>query len=272
MHLPGWGPVYLPVLAFTGAIPGIFVKLETMRHLHLVFLILTALAPLTLRAGEDFEEISYEDLLQELSLKTERVAKPRRDEDFFGKVILHAGFGLINSQMGLDVEDDHFFRRKNGFQLAVGIDLISPEWRLEGAVRNYGQTHTSNEYYSLREFDLKVIHQIPFGRNLGLRFGGGLAARYLNYERSLAQVQSTPKASSGAEGEIPEGGEPSTVPQPGRIRVSNSTPSAIGFVGFDYFTSSSMSFGIDLNARSSLIVDTSDRFALDMTFRIDTHF
>jgi hypothetical protein len=125
----------------------------------------------------------------------------------------------------------------------VGIDLFSPEWAAEAALRNFGQANSGSETRSLREFDLKMMNRGALGDKTGYRLGAGLGTRYLKLSDDI----------SGAS-------------------VNDSTPTALIFGGFDAFASKNLSLGLETGFRTAMVNNTADRGAMDVMIRLDTYF
>jgi len=189
---------------------------------------------------------SFDEIVKELSSKpTHAQAKTRAkaaNQDPLGSVLLHAGVGLANTFSTLNYAGRRLSMNQQGVQASLGIDLLSPRWLAEASARTFNDERQSDAQVGLQEFDLKVYYRHQMARRLGLRLGGGLAARYLSVR-------------SGTE-----------------ATREFTTPASIFAAGLDIDITRSMSIGAELNARSSLISDTIDRRAFDASVRFDTHF
>lgn len=216
----------------------------TKSPLNLTFTLFLALAIAcpTLVLAADVEEVSYDDLVNQLNRKKQSY-KQSAAHDPFDTLKIHAGLGLITSANQVSTTKGSSTRYQNGFQLSVGIDLFSPEWAAEAALRNFGQASTGSETRSLREFDLKMMNRGSLSSAVGYRLGAGLGTRYLKIE-------------DGAQ----------------NISVNDSTATAIIFGGFEAFASKNMSLGIETGFRTALMNDTADKGSLDMMIRLDTYF
>lgn len=222
-------------------IKNIFAKSPLTVTFTLLLAFTLACPTLVLAAGE-VEEVSYEDLVNQLNRKKQSI-KQSSAHDPFDALKIHAGLGLITSANQVSTTSGGGTRYQNGFQLSVGIDLFSPEWAAEAALRNFGQANSGSETRSLREFDLKMMNRGPLSSGIGYRLGAGLGTRYLKIE-------------DGAQ----------------NISVNDSTATGIIFGGFEAFASKSMSLGIETGFRTALMNNTADKGALDMMIRLDTYF
>lgn len=216
---------------------------------------------------EDENTIGYDQIVEELTDRPRTRAKYKVDyDDPFASVLMHGGVGVTSSHLSIETGDGP---SKNGFHKGVefnfGIDLFSPVWIAEGTVRSFGSEEFDELNVSLKEFDLRLIHRIPVGNNFFLRFGGGLAARYLkvdqwvNNEKETIEVAETEKSTS-------------ETPQKTLSQRTFTTPSSIFIIGLDSALNKTVSLGIELAYRSALIEETIDKSAFDAILKVDTHF
>ncbi len=80
--------------------------------------------------SDEYEEVSYDDLLNELSAKKKHLTK--KQESSFDDVRLHAGIGYSNTFTNIAAQNQNFNRHASGIQLSLGMDLFSPNWYSEG--------------------------------------------------------------------------------------------------------------------------------------------
>lgn len=206
----------------------------------LISLLLT-LSTLVQAAGE-YEEVSYDDLVNQLNKKKTSVIRGANDP--FDDIQLHAGLGLITSANSVNTGGEKdVLKYQNGFQLSLGIDLFSPHWTAETALRNFGQAKSGTETRSLREFDLKFMHRDTLSGKAGFRLGAGIGNRYLKID------------------------DPTN-----NIGINDNTPTALFFGGIDAFASKKLSLGLEAGLRTSMINQTADKSAVDLTVRLDTYF
>lgn len=206
------------------------------------FLISILLFISTLVQAADYEEVSYDDLVNQINKRKSSII--RNSNDPLDQIKLHAGVGLISSANSVNTgRGQDAIKFQNGFQLSLGIDLFSPKWAAETALRNFGQARSGTESRSLREFDLKVMHRDLFSSTAGYRLGAGIGNRYL-------------KIDDEANG----------------IAVNDNTPTALFFGGVDAYVSKNMSLGMEGGLRTSMINQTADKSAVDVTIRLDTYF
>ncbi|MEZ0391539.1 MAG: hypothetical protein ACAH59_04945 [Pseudobdellovibrionaceae bacterium] len=196
----------------------------------------------TLVQAAEYEEVSYDDLVNQLNKR--KTSVQRGSNDPLDDIQLHAGFGLITSANNVNTGGGRdTLKYQNGFQMSLGIDLFSPSWTSELALRNFGQAKSGTETRSLREFDLKFMNRNHLSEGAGYRIGAGIGNRYLKIDDEYNDVS-----------------------------IDDSTPIAVFFGGLDAFVSKNLSLGIETGIRTSMINSTADRSALDLTIRLDTYF
>ncbi len=210
----------------------------------LVFVLALTAAPTLVEAqtsseGKDYQEVSYDDLLTELSSK--KAAFKKQTPSPLDTVKIHAGLGYVNSFSNFRVNNENMSRYQNGMQLSLGIDLFSPDWFSEGVFRNYGVTTDGSEDISLKEFDLRLGFKNPIRSIWSYSLATGLANRFL-------------KITDSSRG----------------ISTDDTTPSMMMSGGFYANPTKNISFGIELNARTPFVSSTADKNSYDFALRITT--
>lgn len=202
---------------------------------------LTTSLPTLVLASDDYEEVSYDDLVNQLASRKRAATSSLNDP--FDAIKIHAGIGLITSASSVTVDGGDSYRYFNGFQLSLGIDLFSPNWASEALIRNFGQSGSGSETRSLREFDLKVLYKNKLQNSIGYRFGAGLGTRYLKLSDYSKDIS-----------------------------INDTTATSVFFTGIDAYASKHVSFGLEAGLRSAMVTNTSDKNSMDLTFRVDTFF
>lgn len=186
----------------------------------------------------DYQEVSYDDLLNELSAK-KRTVIPKSSSDL-DDVRLHAGIGYANSFTNIATQNQNFSRHAAGIQLSVGMDLFSPNWYSEGVFRNYGQNSSGAEEFSLREIDLKIGYTNKLESIWSYTLSSGLSNRFLKF--------------SDGKG----------------LSVDETTPSLVISTGFMGQVHKNLSIGAEVGARSAVVNRTADKNSFDFAFRLTT--
>lgn len=190
-------------------------------------------------SGADYQEVSYDDLVNQLNAKKSSVRKNSYDP--LDNNMIHAGFGLVTTANSMNINGTDSTKYQNGFQISVGIDLFSPQWAAEAALRNFGQANSGTETRSLREFDLKLMRRDALTAGAGYRLGAGIGSRYMKLSDE-------------------------------NISIEDNTPTGVLFGGVDMFATKSLSIGMEAGLRTAMVNNTADRNAFDLMVRLDTYF
>ncbi|MEK6556262.1 MAG: hypothetical protein AABZ31_13530 [Bdellovibrionota bacterium] len=206
-------------------------------------LTLTLLAAPLVQASEDYS--SYDDIIKNLKGSEISAAYSGTAKSDFDSIKIHAGAGLVNSNLRLDTPKGLASNATvRGVELFVGIDLFSPAWIAEGAVRTFTSERFSGTTLSLREFDLKVISRNQISKTMFWRAGAGMSARYLDFAEKPAQLE----------------------------KRAYTTPASEFVAGLGAQFSPAFSAGIDLSYKNSLINDTIDKSSVDGNIRLTGTF
>ncbi|WP_413613288.1 hypothetical protein [Bdellovibrio sp. HCB-110] len=190
-------------------------------------------------SSSDYEEVSYDDLLNELSAKKNNLAKKQNSS--LDDVRLHAGIGYANSFSNIAAQKQNFNRHVSGIQLSLGMDLFSPNWYSEGIFRNYGLTSSGNEELTLREFDLKIGYTNKLESIWNYTISSGLSNRFMSFSDPTRNID-----------------------------VDSTTPSLVVSTGFVAQVHRNLSLGAEVSARTAMVNDTADKNSFDFAFRLNT--
>lgn len=190
-------------------------------------------------SSSDYEEVSYDDLLNELSAKKNTLAKKQNSS--LDDVRLHAGIGYANSFSNIAAQKQNFNRHVSGIQLSLGMDLFSPNWYSEGIFRNYGLTSSGNEELTLREFDLKIGYTNKLESIWNYTISSGLSNRFMSFSDPTRNID-----------------------------VDSTTPSLVVSTGFVAQVHRNLSLGAEVSARTAMVNDTADKNSFDFAFRLNT--
>lgn len=206
--------------------------------------LLSTVVPTLVQASEpkdsrDYQEVTYDDLLNELSSKQKQ--QTANGYSPFDQVMIHAGLGYISSFSNYQANNQNFSRFQTGLQLSLGIDLFSPNWYSEGVFRNYGVSSQGDETINLKEFDLKVGYKAPLSGVWSYTLATGLANRFL------------------------------TIQDPSRdIHVDSTTPSLLVSGGVYLNPNRNVAIGVETSAHSALVSRTADKDSFDFALRVIT--
>lgn len=127
----------------------------------------------------DYEEVSYDDLLNELNAKKKTMI--RTQSNSLDATRIHAGIGYANTFSNISTQQQNFSRHTSGIQLSVGMDLFSTNWYSEGVFRNYGLTSSGSEELTLREVDLKIGYTNRLESIWNYSISSGLSNRFMRF-------------------------------------------------------------------------------------------
>lgn len=215
-----------------------------IRFMVLFIVTLVQAAFFSLAQAEDYS--SYDDIIRELKGSTSaplQLGEPNTSS--LESVKIHAGVALVSSRVNLNLpQGAPSTKNMRGVEAAFGIDLFSPRWIAEGAVRSYNREKYSNTNMTLKEFDLKLVHKHMLDSKNFVRVGGGMAARYLDFDHS------------------PVGSEP----------TSYTTPASVMLLGIGSQITPGISITAEANYRSAMISETADDSSVDGAIRLTGSF
>lgn len=194
-----------------------------MKALLRFFFFFALLSPTIVHAvvrGDGSEELTYDDLVNELAAKQHRL-RAKSAASPFDDVRVHADFGLMNSFSTFAIGGKNVTRYQNGLQLSAGVDLFSPNWFAETAWRNFGLTVNGPEEHNLRELDMKFGYRDRLNSTWSYRLQAGLADRTLRISdptNGIAIDDTTPCA-LGAGGIVLEMGPHASLNFDGSVRA-----------------------------------------------------
>lgn len=189
--------------------------------------------------ADGYEEVSYDDLLNELSAKKRNIAKDQVSS--FDEVRLHAGIGYVNGFTNISAASSNFNRHANGIQLSLGMDLFSPNWYTEGVFKNYGVTSSGSEEMTLRELDLKIGFTNKLESIWSYSISSGLSNRFLQFSDSAKNIS-----------------------------VDDTTPSLIISTGVSAQIHRNLSIGAEVSGHTAMVNKTADKNSFDFAFRLST--
>lgn len=187
----------------------------------------------------------YEEILRELKL-SEKTSLDEMNPLKEDPIRIHGSVGVVAGRVGLSVPAGLSSSQSlQGVEAVMGIDLFSKRWLAEGALRSFEAEPYSSTELSMREFDLRVIHQIPLMKTIEVRWGLGMAARYLNFSETLSNYQ---------------------------LKNEYSTPASILLTGLRFHFNHVIGISADASLRSRLVNDTIDKGSFDTSIRLTGSF
>ena len=187
-----------------------------------------------------YEEVSYDELLNEISAKKKRLAAgDTREANEPPR--LHAGLGYVNSFTNLSANRKNYNRHASGIQVSLGADLSSPNWIAEGIFRNFGTSSSGSEDFSIRDIEGRVAYTDKLEGVWHYNLGAGLSNRFLKFSDSTSGVN-----------------------------VDETTPSFVISTGFSAKVHKRLSLGAELSARTPMSNNSADKSSVDVAFRLTT--
>jgi len=140
------------------------------------------------RSAEDpeYEEVSYDDLLQRISHK--KTYLKQESASPFDDVLIHVGLGYVTAFSQTSIQGNNLSNQFSGLQLSLGINLFSPHWYSEAAWRNYGVQNHFTQETGLRELDFRLGYQDALNGQWNYRLGTGLATRFFHYSDTAKDI------------------------------------------------------------------------------------
>jgi hypothetical protein len=215
------------------------------KFISVMLITLVGLAVIRAHADDDETTYSgYQDIVNDLSSSRYDAGSAAASDDF-DVIRFHAGVGLITSHISLDLPHGlPSSMTMSGYEAHLGIDLFSPNWMAEGAVRSYDPEHFGGGEISLKEFDLLFLYSDKLSKGAEFNMGVGLAARYLDF---------TDKVN-------------------GAFEHRSTTPATIFTSGVFLNLNSYVSVGPQISYRSPLTHDSADRGSFDGGLRFAGRF
>lgn len=189
----------------------------------------------------DYQELTYEDLVNELNEKKSKVEIQNQKTTTGGMRVL--SLGLVNTQSNIRINNSDQVRALDGFHLAYGKELSTQNTILEGLYRHFQNDFSGSERRSAYEASARLIQKNPLSVNTGTRLGGSLGLRHVNIRDRKNNVS-----------------------------VYETTPHLGALLGFEVFASRFTSLSLEAQARIALDAASEDKSGLDLTLRMDSFF
>lgn len=190
-------------------------------------------------ADSGYEEVSYDELLNELSAKKKRVTQEQTQSSEMPQ--MQAGLGYVNSFTNLGKDNKNYNRHASGIQLSAGVSLFSANWYSEGIFRNYGTTTSGSEDLSIREIEARLGYTNKLEGVWNYTLAAGLSNRFLKFSD-------------------PTNG----------VNIDETTPSLVISTGFFAQVHRRLSLGAEISARSPMMNKSADKSSVDLAFRMTT--
>lgn len=105
---------------------------------------------------ESYQEVSYDDLINELNTQTSSAAKAKVDKKNSAQNPVRIGVGFVHSFTQLQLNNETTDRSQNGLQLSAAMNLDTPNVYAEGIFRNFSGSSMKNENLQIQQADARV--------------------------------------------------------------------------------------------------------------------
>lgn len=198
--------------------------------------------------AEDESYTNYDSIVNELKSSTDdKMPTPPTDDFDWQEVALHGGIAFATSWVSLTSPDGVAASGLlKGVEVNFGMNLFTRKLRAEGAFSSFAEEQLEHNLKAdLREFELRLVYLPQIQDDTTVRFGLGLAARYMSVDSQTSGQWANHQAS---------------------------TPSSLFLIGFERKISPSIALGPDVSYRSALVSDTFDKSAWDASFHLNATF
>jgi hypothetical protein len=199
-----------------------------------------SLSPTKVQASStDYEELTYDDLVSQLSEKKD-IATQKKSR---AQVNNHVGLGIVNTWTQVVSDGKTYRPNMNGFELSTGVDLNSDRVRGEFAFRNFFEKSNGDQTGSLRELSAGLQFRRELNSVWRSKFGGGFSIRMLSFSAAADNVSEEVMSSMLMAG-----------------------------AGIEARMSSTVALGADLSTHFPFGTTTADRNSIDLGLKLDTTF
>jgi hypothetical protein len=187
--------------------------------------------------NENYQEVSYDDLVNELNSKKTTVAPKQK----LPQQTSYIGVGYVHTYSQMSLNNNNTARSQNGLQLSGTMNLDSPNLYAEGLFRNFSGSTLANETLQVYQFDARLGYNNELVAPWKYTLFTGFVGRFIdaqNTEQNYAVNEFTPSFSAGV-GAIAE-------------------------------IHRNLRLGFEIGGRTSILGRNTDRDSVDFAIRLDT--
>ncbi len=210
----------------------------SIRFILATFFFISAPTLVWALSGRDYEEVGYDDLLNELTVKKQKLQQKNSPS---GNPLRHVGIGFANSFSTISNRKSSTNLHASGIQLSAGTDLISPEWYAEGVFRNYSPSTNYNEDSSLRELEGKIGYTNNLENIWHYSISTGVSNRFLRYTNNQRGIS-----------------------------INESAPSLVIATSLFAQVHKNLSIGAEISGRTSMVNTSAEQNSFDFALRLNT--
>jgi hypothetical protein len=148
-------------------------------------------------------EVTYDDLVQELSQKKQAITQ--KSTEFMGFNRVHGIFGYSFSSMNLDLPTGANSFALNGIDVRINGKFLNSTWQAEGGLKNYAKITSGNKSAEARIFTAALKNQNYLNANLQYVVGVASSAHWINTRdriRSQNEVDLSVNVTAGLRGPL----------------------------------------------------------------------
>jgi len=202
--------------------------------------LMTLVLPLHLGAETTYREMTYDDLVQELSEKKAKVEQYNLRQQATKSWM---SFGFVTGMAGLNLDGQSTTKYQNGFHLGMAKEMGSANTLFDSHLTYFAPQSNGIERRSLMEISGKFAYRPRISPEVGLRSGLGMALRNWNISNSSKNLQK-----------------------------NDLTPHFLVYTGMEYFPSPTISLGFDASVRTAIDNSNIDRNGVDLALKMNSAF
>jgi hypothetical protein len=187
--------------------------------------------------NEGYQEVSYDDLVNELNSKKSNVEKKQKAP--LNEV--HLGVGYVHTYSEMYFQNKNSSRSQNGLQLSAAMNLDSPNLYAEGIFRNFSGSTVHQENAQVYQFDARLGYNNELSTPWKYNLFTGFVGRFLDISNSAQNYS-----------------------------VNEFTPSFTAGFGSFAEIHKNLRLGFEVGGRTSILGKNTDRDSVDLTIRLDT--
>lgn len=186
---------------------------------------------------ESYQEVSYDDLLNELNSKKTNVIQKQK----LPQQALYLGVGYVHSIAQMTLNNNNTTRSQNGLQLSGTMNLDSPNIYAEGIFRSFSGSTLTSESLQVYQIDARLGYNNELSTPWKYNLFTGFVGRYVDAQNSEK-----------------------------RYSVAEFTPSFTAGAGLIAEIHRNLRLGFEVGGRTSILGRNTDRDSVDFSIRLDT--
>lgn len=188
-------------------------------------------------ASNSYQEVSYEDLVNELNSKQSSTAFKQKAP----QQAMYLGVGYVHTYSQMNFKNATTGRSQNGLQLSTTMNLDSPNLYAEGSFRNFSGSTLANENLQVYQFDARLGYLRDLYAPWKYNLFAGFAGRFIDVHNSEKNYG-----------------------------ISEFTPSFAAGFGAIAEIHRNLRLGFEVGGRTSILGRNIDRDSVDFVIRLDT--